>query len=279
MNSSVGAFTTLPNGDLAVGGNFTTAGSVSAAYIARLTTSCPATSASYGAGGTGSGGLNVLAPTTLPWIGGTFRATATGMPSLALVIAVTGFTPISIPLAAILPQGVPGNDLLVSSDLLDVLLPSGGMAQSQLALPNTLALVGQQFHQQVVPIEVDLALAFTAITSTNALTLTIGAFQPSARAERTTACAGCAVTAFSRPFPARDGPATQAGMGVTGQMRFRSCGSSRTKAPHEDQHTVLRRCSVEQPARPRHAFPDQPAVATDRFGGDGLGAAGAANPR
>ncbi len=64
----------------------------------------------------------------------------------------------------------------VSPDLLDVLLPAAGTVQSQVALPNTLALAGQQFHHQIVPFEVDLSFTFTAITSTNALLLTVGTF-------------------------------------------------------------------------------------------------------
>jgi hypothetical protein len=172
----VGALTTLPNGDLAAGGYFTAAGGSVSAYFARLTTTCPATVTSQGAGCTGSGGPNVLAATALPWIGSTFRARATGMPALGLVVAATGLTTQSLPLSSLLPQGQPGCDLLVSPDLLDVLLPVAGTANSQLALPNTPSLVGQSFHHQMVPLELNLSSAITAITSTNALTATIGVF-------------------------------------------------------------------------------------------------------
>jgi hypothetical protein len=175
-NLQVFALTTLRNGDLAAGGGFTTAGSRVSAYFARLTTTCPATVTSQGAGCTGSGGANVLAATALPWIGSTFRARATGMPALGLVVAATGLTAQSLPLSSVLPQGQPGCTLLVSPDLLDVLLPVAGTANSQLALPNTPSLVGQSFHHQMVPLELDLSSAITAITSTNALTATIGVF-------------------------------------------------------------------------------------------------------
>jgi hypothetical protein len=166
----------LPSGDLAVGGDFTRAGITASAFFARLTATCPATVASQGAGCTGSGGPNVLAATALPWIGSTFRARATGMPALGLVVAATGLTAQSLPLSSVLPQGQPGCTLLVSPDLLDVLLPVAGTANSQLALPNTPSLVGQSFHHQMVPLELDLSSAITAITSTNALTATIGVF-------------------------------------------------------------------------------------------------------
>ena len=48
------------------GGAFTTAGWVVSTNVAQMTTTCPATAVSYGAGCTGSGGLNVLEATTLP---------------------------------------------------------------------------------------------------------------------------------------------------------------------------------------------------------------------
>lgn len=48
--------------------------------------------------------------------------------------------------------------------------------ETQIALPNTAALVGNSFHHYVVPFEVDLAFNVTAITNSNALTCTVGAF-------------------------------------------------------------------------------------------------------
>ncbi|HEU4420358.1 MAG TPA: hypothetical protein VFT55_15580, partial [Planctomycetota bacterium] len=176
MNSSVDALTTLSNGDLIAGGQFTVAGGVASAYVAKLTTTCPATAVSYGAGCTGSGGPNVLAATSLPWTGSTFRSVATGMPAPALALGVIGFSTISIPMPAILPQGVPGCTLLVSPDLLDVYVPAVGSVQTQLVIPNTVALAGVVLHQQVVPIELSGTGTITALTGTNALTLTIGSF-------------------------------------------------------------------------------------------------------
>ena len=60
--------------------------------------------------------------------------------------------------------------------MVDVLPPEAGVATSQLALPTTPTLVGQTFHQQMLPLEVDLALNITALTSSNALAMTIGSF-------------------------------------------------------------------------------------------------------
>lgn len=170
------AFANAPNGDLWVGGNFTSAGGLASPNIARVTTSCPATVATYGSGCAGSGGLDVLSHVTLPWIGSTFRARAVGMPPLAFVLSVYGFTPLSIPFNSVFPAALPGCTILMSGDLIDVLLPSAGAVDTQIALPNTAALVGNAFHHYVVPLEVDLALNITAITNSNALTCTVGAF-------------------------------------------------------------------------------------------------------
>lgn len=71
-----------------------------------------------------------------------------------------------------------GCTLIVSPDLLDLYLPTSGSLQTQFFIPNTAALVNQTLHQQVVPIELDASGNIAALTSTNALTLSIGAFRP-----------------------------------------------------------------------------------------------------
>ena len=163
----------LTNGDVIAGGAFFTVGGAVSSRLARLASPCPASATAFGAGCTGSGGLNVLTATALPWTGSAFTARATGMPGNGLALGVLGLSTLSVPLSAILPQGVAGCTLLVSPDLLDVLLPAAGIAQARFGIPNTVALAGQVVHQQVVPIDLGV-LGITALTSTNALTLTIG---------------------------------------------------------------------------------------------------------
>jgi hypothetical protein len=175
-NNVVNALTTLPNGDLMAGGMFSTAGGVVSACVAQLTTTCPASTASFGAGCTGTSGPNVLTATSLPWTGSTFTAVATGMPAISLALSVIGFSTTSIALSSILPQGVAGCTLWVSPDLLLLCVPSAGSVTTQIAIPNAVALAGQLLRQQVVPIELDAVGNIVALTSTNALTLTIGAF-------------------------------------------------------------------------------------------------------
>ena len=97
------------------------------------------------------------------------------MPASSLVLSIYGFTPLSASLAAALPQALPGCQLLMSPDLLDVLLPNGGEAITAIVLPDLPALAGQSFHHYVVPFEFGPGFVLTTITSSNALTATIGA--------------------------------------------------------------------------------------------------------
>ncbi|MGB3968291.1 MAG: hypothetical protein WBO45_16265 [Planctomycetota bacterium] len=170
------AFAMKPDGDLLVGGYFTFADNLFSPYLAALTTTCPASAVSAGSGCTGAGGPNVLTATTLPWTGTTFRAMATGMPNNALALGVLGLAPATTPLSTILPQGVPGCTLLVSPLVLDLHVTTGGSLPTQFVIPNSAALANRVFHHQLVPIETDTLGNITALTSTNALTVTIGVF-------------------------------------------------------------------------------------------------------
>jgi hypothetical protein len=98
------------------------------------------------------------------------------VPSNAFAVAIYGLAAVSLPIAALLPQGGPGCDLLVTLDLLDLRLPAGGVVQTQCAIPNSTAIAGIVLRHQVVPFELDLSGAIVAITSSNALAATLGAF-------------------------------------------------------------------------------------------------------
>lgn len=177
MNRSIYSLATLRDGDLAAGGAFTTVNGAVSANFARLTTTCPASAVSYAPGCLSSGGTNTLTVTSLPWVGGTFAATAIGLPSSGLVLSITGFTSVSIPLIGLLSQGVPGCDTAVLPDFAEVLPSSGGTAQTQLLLPNSASLVGVQFFHQCLPVELDLSLTISAVARCrSAMVMTIGAF-------------------------------------------------------------------------------------------------------
>jgi hypothetical protein len=79
-------------------------------------------------------------------------------------------------LAAVLPQAVPGCVLRATPDLVELGLCSNGTFDHAFAVPNTVALAGAQLLQQLVPCELSAQLQIVAITATNGLQLTIGAF-------------------------------------------------------------------------------------------------------
>jgi hypothetical protein len=170
------ALTTLPDGDLLVGGPFHTAGGLQSRFVARISTTCPATADPFGTGCAGAGGTNVLTATALPWVGSTYRARATGMPPIGFVAFVTGFTPLALPLQPLFPQAGAGCLGYATADWIEVALPAGGAADSDLVLPNNSWLVGATFHQYALTFEGDAFGTLVAITSSNALTATLGAF-------------------------------------------------------------------------------------------------------
>ena len=98
------------------------------------------------------------------------------MPAQALVVSAYGFAPLSIPIASVHPAGLPGCNVHATLDLSGVVVPTGGVVDTQLALPDAPALVGVSFHHYVVPIEVDALLSITAITSSNSLACVVGSF-------------------------------------------------------------------------------------------------------
>jgi hypothetical protein len=55
-------------------------------------------------------------------------------------------------------------------------VPNVGIATSALTFPNDPAIIGATFFHQYVPFELDVTLAITAITASNALQLTLGSF-------------------------------------------------------------------------------------------------------
>ena len=162
------------DGSLEIGGAFTTANGNAAGYHLNLASGCPASSIPQGSGCNGSGGANTLIAEQAPWLGGTAVSRASGMPANGLAVAVRGLSTLSQPLASILPQGVPGCTLLVSPDLLDLAVPNAGQLALNVPIPSAVALSGAVLHQQVVALELGAGGAITALTSTNALQLTLG---------------------------------------------------------------------------------------------------------
>lgn len=175
-NSNVLGFATAANGDVVVVGSFTSAGGNAHSRIASIRSSCGPIVTTLGPGCVGSGGPNVLTVTEAPTIGGAFKAKGTGMPAFAFVAAVTGLTSTSVPLSIAFPQAGAGCTLYANADLVDVLLPSGGMVSSEIGVPLNPALTGFQLNHQYVPLEVSPGLSIVAVTASNGVQVTVGTF-------------------------------------------------------------------------------------------------------
>ena len=157
-------------GDLFVAGEFVGAGNETSVRFAHATPTCPAAVASSGTGCTGAGGPLSLQANGLPWAGGTFAATATGLASPLALRTVGDPSP-----ASPLPLGAPGCSLYVLPFAVDVLLPVAGSAAAGFTIPRQANLAGLVFHTQVVGIELTPTGDLMRLTSTNALALSVGA--------------------------------------------------------------------------------------------------------
>ena len=169
------ALTLAADGDLVTGGSFTTAGGAAAARIARLTTTCPASATPYGSGCTGSNGPLSLTADRLPWVGGTYQATATTFVANAIALELLGFSATSIPLSLVHPSAGAGCMLLVSPDVTQVLAPIAGKVTTLRAIPNDPSLVGGVLRHQIVQVQQG-PNGLSGLHSTNALQLTLGSF-------------------------------------------------------------------------------------------------------
>lgn len=175
-NGAVNSLALRQGGEILLGGDFSSAGPYAANRLAEWRTTCPASVAPAGSGCAGSGGANVLVADTAPWTGATMRSTGTGMPGVAVVASVYGFTQLGIPLSSLLLQGAPGCDLLVSPDHSVLGVPIAGIMQSSLAVPDSPALFGLVLFHQLIVFELGAGSTITSVTATNALRLVIGGF-------------------------------------------------------------------------------------------------------
>jgi hypothetical protein len=168
-----GPLAALPAGEVAFGGTVVEGGAVVSGF-ARYRSTCPATAVANGSGCPGSGGPTSYAATALPWLGATFRARGSNLPTNALVVVVTGFGTVDLPLPYALPPSAASCRLLVTPDALAVAVASGTL-DTALAVPNVSTLLGLVVHEQLVAFAITGA-QWTATTSSNALSLTLGTY-------------------------------------------------------------------------------------------------------
>ena len=84
----------------------------------------------------------------------------------------------TLPLLAVFPSALPGCQLHVAPDIVDVLLnpTSAGSVTWSLPLPNTPSISGITLYHQMVAAQYDPQLTFVSVASTNALQLNVGWF-------------------------------------------------------------------------------------------------------
>jgi hypothetical protein len=173
-NDTVRALLSVADGDVVVGGTFQTPGR---AYVARLSTTCPAGATSHGVGCASSVGPLVLSADALPWVGATYRSVCTSIaPQGALAVGLLGATDPALPLSTLHPAAGPGCSLLASLDVVLFLPQNNGTAAMDFAIPADVSLVGVALKQQALQFELDTQFNILLLIGSNGLTLTVGAF-------------------------------------------------------------------------------------------------------
>ena len=158
-----------PRGDLMAAGAIESVNGHISKNFARAVPTCRADATPFGNGCTGSAWTVTLQADSLPWLGGAYRSTATGMAPQSLVVQLFG----NPSAATLLPMGAPGCTLAINPFLTTIEVPGGGIAQMAIPMPVSPTLIGYQLRQQVVGVELSGA-GITQLTATNALDLTIG---------------------------------------------------------------------------------------------------------
>ncbi|HEX6811608.1 MAG TPA: hypothetical protein VF384_08305 [Planctomycetota bacterium] len=165
-----------PEGGVIAGGGFTSAGGVASPNCARFITNCSTAASTYATGCPSSAGMAQWTISSGPWVGSTYRAICSGLPSQAFAVDVIGLTTNPLSLAALLPQGQPGCTLVPDLQILTGRVITNGRAESELAIPNVPWIAGIPFFHQMVPFEFAAAMGLVAVTASDTLRLTIGVF-------------------------------------------------------------------------------------------------------
>ncbi len=158
------------NGDLFVGGSFTTVDQQFSPGFAHGQPTCPANALSFGSGCAGSAGVISQHAADLPWLGGALTATVDGLAASSLAVFAVAANLNVGPL----PFGGPGCSLYVNPLWLELLTASAGSATAQVAIPATPSLTGLTFASQAIALEFGAGGTSLQTASSNALLLVVG---------------------------------------------------------------------------------------------------------
>ncbi len=164
------------DGVVVVGGTFTAMDGRASTFLARLATTCPATVNTVATSCVGPAGAMTLTNTTDPWVGEAFVSNVSGFAPGSLGVSLVGLTGQSQPLSVLHPTGIPGCDLLTSTESVQLVGPTNGMAGAAIVIPNDPAFAGVSLVHQFVQGELDAQGSLLSLSSSNALALTIGVF-------------------------------------------------------------------------------------------------------
>jgi hypothetical protein len=184
--TTIGGVRVATNGDIAIYGDLWAHGprhtstpaeapDTGCSGFVLLQPTCRAQVTSLPSGCTG-GPAPAFVAQALPWLGGTYRARATGLAANALAFEVLGLQPANLLLSALAPQGVAGCTLLTTADAAHLRLPVAGTLDVQLALPATVALVGLTIRHQIVQTEFGPGGALGSLSASNLLLPRLGTY-------------------------------------------------------------------------------------------------------
>ena len=160
----------FPDGRVALGGSMPPMFGAPSTTVATVAPGCPAAAIEGPPACTG-GSAPSLAASTMPWLGATATAVATGLPPLSLAVVATGFAPAGITLPFTTPLVCA---LQNTADVLQVSLPMAGSVTIDTPLPRSPSLAGMSFHQQVIG--VTFPGGGIQLTATNDLRFDLGWF-------------------------------------------------------------------------------------------------------
>ncbi|MBI1382715.1 MAG: hypothetical protein GC161_16695 [Planctomycetaceae bacterium] len=171
----------LPDGQLVAVGilsdEITSPTSISAAIVGLRQAGCPGAATLFGTSGAGVSGPLNLAVAEPAWIGGNFALTGSGFSNTSLAVSLIGFSPSTLPLAAVFAGADPSS--LLSVDLTNALLAvapiTAGEVPLTINLPDLPSLVGLTLYTQLGEIALAPGIGVVAFATTNAAQVTIGA--------------------------------------------------------------------------------------------------------